>query len=98
NHSPLAKDIEGVVRYQTVYPTDPDNAEFDGVAELYFETRAEERRVGDERRSRESGPNREVAAQARKRGNKRLGDEEHRWSIGVEQVGKNVVEGETDGL
>ena len=37
-HSPLAKDIEGVVRYHTVYPTDPEHSEFDGLAELYFET------------------------------------------------------------
>ncbi len=37
NHMPIAREIDGVVRYTTVLPTDPENAEFDGVAELYFE-------------------------------------------------------------
>jgi len=37
NHTPIARDIEGVVRYGTVLPTEPDHAEFDGLAELYFE-------------------------------------------------------------
>jgi len=37
HHTPIARDIEGVVRYATVEPTDPDAAEFDGIAELYFE-------------------------------------------------------------
>jgi uncharacterized protein (TIGR02118 family) len=37
NHTPIAREIEGVVRYATVLPTDPENSEFDGVAELYFE-------------------------------------------------------------
>jgi len=36
-HTPIAREIEGVVRYTTVLPADPGNAEFDGVAELYFE-------------------------------------------------------------
>ncbi|WP_336359391.1 EthD domain-containing protein [Haladaptatus sp. ZSTT2] len=37
NHTPIAREIEGVVKYDTILPTDPENAEFDGVAELYFE-------------------------------------------------------------
>lgn len=37
NHTPIAREIEGVVRYATVEPTDSDSAEFDGIAELYFE-------------------------------------------------------------
>ena len=36
-HTPIAREIEGVVRYHTVLPVDPDAAEFDGIAELYFE-------------------------------------------------------------
>jgi len=36
-HTPIARGIDGVVRYQQVLPTDPAHAEFDGVAELYFE-------------------------------------------------------------
>ncbi len=37
-HVPLAREIPGVVRYARVVPTDPERAEFDGVAELYFES------------------------------------------------------------
>ncbi|MFC6732782.1 MULTISPECIES: EthD domain-containing protein [unclassified Haladaptatus] len=37
NHTPIAREIEGVVKYDTILPTDPENAEFDGVAELYFD-------------------------------------------------------------
>lgn len=36
-HTPIAKEIEGVVRYQQVLPTDPERAEFDGIAELGFD-------------------------------------------------------------
>jgi uncharacterized protein (TIGR02118 family) len=36
-HVPLAREIPGVVRYTRVVPTDPSHAEFDGIAELYFE-------------------------------------------------------------
>jgi uncharacterized protein (TIGR02118 family) len=36
-HVPLAKEIPGVVRYVRVVPTKPEHAEFDGIAELYFE-------------------------------------------------------------
>ncbi len=36
-HTPIAKEIEGVVRYCQVVPTNPEYAEFDGIAELYFE-------------------------------------------------------------
>ncbi|AGN00449.1 ethyl tert-butyl ether degradation EthD [Salinarchaeum sp. Harcht-Bsk1] len=37
NHTPIAREIEGVVKYDTVVPTDPASTAFDGVAELYFE-------------------------------------------------------------
>ena len=35
-HTPIAREIEGVVKYTTVIPVDPAAAEFDGIAELYF--------------------------------------------------------------
>jgi uncharacterized protein (TIGR02118 family) len=35
-HTPIARDIDGVVRYQQVLPVDPETAEFDGLAELGF--------------------------------------------------------------
>ena len=37
NHTPIAREITGVVKYDTVVPTAPDDQPFDGVAELYFE-------------------------------------------------------------
>jgi len=37
NHTPIAREIEGVVKYNTVLPTEPAHAEFDGIAQLYFE-------------------------------------------------------------
>jgi len=37
NHTPIAREIEGVVKYDTVVPSDPAASAFDGVAELYFE-------------------------------------------------------------
>lgn len=37
-HVPLAREIPGVVRYTRVVPADPSTAEFDGVAELSFES------------------------------------------------------------
>ncbi len=36
NHTPIAREITGVVKYDTIVPTDPDGQPFDGVAELYF--------------------------------------------------------------
>ncbi|WP_290816276.1 EthD domain-containing protein [Halovivax sp.] len=37
NHTPIAREITGVVKYDTIVPTDPANQSFDGVAELYFD-------------------------------------------------------------
>ena len=37
NHTPIAREITGVVKYDTVVATTPDDQPFDGVAELYFE-------------------------------------------------------------
>ncbi|WP_247728621.1 EthD family reductase [Halovivax limisalsi] len=36
NHTPIAREITGVVKYDTVVPTDPAAQPFDGIAELYF--------------------------------------------------------------
>ena len=35
NHTPVARDIEGIVQCNQALPSDPENAEFDGAAELY---------------------------------------------------------------
>jgi len=91
NHSPLAKDIEGVVRYQTVYPTDPENAEFDGVAELYFETLDDLHEALGSEGSRDYDPTKDVAAQAREDVNNFLAIEERPRFIGEETLQKNDV-------
>ena len=86
NHSPLAKDIEGVVRYHTVYPADPENAEFDGVAELYFETLEDLHEALGSEGSRDYDPSKEVAAKAREDVNNFLAIDERPRLIGQEQV------------
>ena len=98
NHSPLAKDIEGVVRYQTVYPTDPENAEFDGVAELYFETLEDLHEALGSEGSRDYDPTREVAAEAREDVNNFLDVDQRPRFIGEEKVWKDEVSGNTNGL
>ncbi|MFC6724700.1 EthD domain-containing protein, partial [Halobium palmae] len=37
DHTPIAREIEGVVKYDAILPVDAPHAEFDGIAELYFE-------------------------------------------------------------
>jgi uncharacterized protein (TIGR02118 family) len=89
NHSPLAKDIEGVVRYHTVYPTDPENAEFDGVAELYFETLGDLHAALGSPGSRDYDPTREVAAKAREDVDNFLAIDKRPRLIGQERVVKD---------
>ncbi|WP_435332734.1 EthD domain-containing protein [Haloarchaeobius sp. TZWWS8] len=91
NHSPLAKDIEGVVRYQTVYPSDPENSEFDGVAELYFETLDDLHEALGSEGSRDYDPTREVAAAAREDVDNFLAIEKRPRFIGQERLVKNEV-------
>jgi uncharacterized protein (TIGR02118 family) len=97
-HSPLAKDIEGVVRYHTVYPTDPEHSEFDGLAELYFETLDDLHEALGSEGSRDYDPTREVAAAAREDVNNFLAIDERPRFIGEETVWKDEVDGDTDGL
>ena len=92
NHSPLAKDIEGVVRYQTVYPTDPENAEFDGVAELYFQMLEDLHEALGSEGSRDYDPTREVAAAAREDVDNFLDVDQRPRFIGREKVWKNEAE------
>jgi uncharacterized protein (TIGR02118 family) len=96
NHSPLATDIEGVVRYQTVYPTDHENAEFDGVAELYFETLDDLHEALGSEGNRDYDPTRDVAAQAREDVNNFLDVERRPRFIGEEKLWKNEA-GDVEG-
>jgi uncharacterized protein (TIGR02118 family) len=97
-HTPVARDIEGVVRYHTVVPTDPGNAEFDGIAELYFETLDDLHAALGSPGSRDYDPDREVAAQARADVDEFLDVDRRPRFIGEEVVQKDGVGGDTDGL
>jgi uncharacterized protein (TIGR02118 family) len=88
-HSPLAATIEGVVRYHTVYPVDPAQSAFDGVAELYFETLEDLHDALGSPGSRDYDPTKEVAAQAREDVDNFLAIEERPRFIGRERVWKD---------
>ncbi|WP_049912427.1 EthD domain-containing protein [Natrialba hulunbeirensis] len=98
NHTPIAKEIEGVVRYQQVLPTDPENAEFDGIAELYFETLEELHAALGSPGSRDYDPTKDVAAEARRDVNNFLAIDERPRLIGEEIVQKDEVDSNTNGL
>jgi len=97
-HTPIAKDIEGVVRYHQVVPTDPENAEFDGIAELYFENLDDLHAALGSPGSRDYDPTREVAASAREDVDNFLAIDERPRFIGEETVQTDAVDGDTDGL
>lgn len=97
-HTPIAREIEGVVRYHQVLPVDPEAAEFDGVAELYFEELdALYDALGSEG-SRDYDPEQSVAAQARDDVDNFLDIERRPRLIGEETVELDTVDGDTDGL
>jgi uncharacterized protein (TIGR02118 family) len=98
NHTPIAREIEGVVRYHQVLPTDPENAEFDGLAELYFEDLDDLHAALGSPGSRDYDPTREVATKAREDVDNFLAVEQRPRFIGEEVVQKDEVDGDTDGL
>lgn len=93
-HTPLARDIEGVVRYHTVYPSDPESAEFDGVAELYFETLEDLHDALGSSGSRDYDPSKEVAAAAREDVDNFLAIEERPRFIGREVIQTDATDAE----
>ncbi len=97
-HTPIARDIEGVVRYTQVLPADPANAEFDGLAELYFESLDDLHTALGSPGSRDYDPTREVAAKAREDVDNFLAIDERPRFIGEETVQRDDVDGDTDGL
>jgi len=86
NHTPIAREIEGVVRYATVVPAAPEHAAFDGVAELYFEDLdALHDALGSEG-SRDYDPDRGMAKKAREDVNNFLAIDRRPRFIGREHV------------
>lgn len=98
NHTPIARDIEGVVKYSTVQPVTPEAAEFDGLAELYFDDLdALHDALGSEG-SRDYDPAKGKAKEAREDVDNFLDIEERPRFIGEVVVQKDDVDGDTDGL
>ena len=98
NHTPIAKEIEGVVRYQQVLPTQPENAEFDGLAELYFKDLEKLYRALGSEESRDYDAPGGKAREAREDVDNFLAIEERPRFIGEEIVQKDEVDSDTDGL
>ncbi|XVH31415.1 EthD domain-containing protein [Haloferacaceae archaeon DSL9] len=98
NHTPIAREIEGVVRYATVLPVDADAAEFDGIAELSFaDLDALYDALGGEG-SRDYDPAKGKAKEAREDVDNFLALEKRPRLIGEEIVEKDETGGDTDGL
>ncbi|MFB6105088.1 MAG: EthD family reductase [Halobacteriaceae archaeon] len=98
NHTPIARQIEGVVRYHTVLPVDPDAAEFDGIAELYFEDLDALYDALGSPGSRDYDPSKEMAARAREDVDNFLAIEDRPRFIGEEIVERDDTDGDTTGL
>jgi uncharacterized protein (TIGR02118 family) len=98
NHTPIASEIEGVVRYHTVLPVDAEAAEFDGIAELYFEELDALYDALGSPGSRDYDPSKEMAAQARGDVDNFLAVEERPRLIGEEIVEEDETDGATSGL
>ena len=98
DHTPIAREIEGVTRYQTVLPTDPENAEFDGIAELYFDDLDKLHDALGSEGSRDYDPDRGKAKEAREDVDNFLALEERPRFIGEETVQKDETDGDTTGL
>ena len=86
NHTPIAREIEGVLRYNTVLPSDPENAEFDGVAELYFESLSDLYAALGSEGSRDYDPAKGKAREAREDVDNFLAIDERPRFIGQEQL------------
>ena len=64
-HTPIAREIEGVVKYTTSLPVDPTESEFDGIVELYFTDLGELHDALGSEGSRDYDPERGTAREAR---------------------------------
>jgi uncharacterized protein (TIGR02118 family) len=98
NHTPIAREIEGVVKYSTVQSVTPEAAEFDGLAELYFDDLdALHDALGSEG-SRDYDPAKGKAKEAREDVDNFLDVEKRPRFIGEVKIQKDEVDGDTDGL
>lgn len=97
-HTPIAREIEGVVKYTTCLPVDPDESEFDGIAELYFENREALHDALGSEGSRDYDPEKGKAREAREDVDNFLAIEKRPRFIGEEVVETDETGGDTTGL
>jgi uncharacterized protein (TIGR02118 family) len=90
-HVPIAKEIPGVVKYKTTVPVDPENAEFDGIAELYFEDLDALRASLGEETSRDYDPDDPKAKAAREDVDNFLAIDERPRMVVEEKTQKDVT-------
>jgi uncharacterized protein (TIGR02118 family) len=91
NHVPIASEIPGVMRYKTTVPVDPENAEFDGIAGLYFEDLDALRAALGDENSRDYDPDHPKAKRAREDVENFLAVEKRPRMVVEETVQKNVT-------
>jgi len=97
-HADVAKQIEGVTRYQQVHAIDPETAPCDGLAELYFETFEELTAALGVEGERDFDPDLPKAAEARADANNFLEISERPKIVGEEVIERDEVNWDTDGL
>ncbi len=93
DHAPLARDVPGVVRHARVEPTDPVAAEFDGVAELYFEELGALRAALGGEGAGDHDPDDQAARAARERLEELVAVEDTPRFVGRETVQKDATGG-----
>ncbi|MFC4357843.1 EthD domain-containing protein [Halobium salinum] len=98
NHTPIAREIEAVVKYATVQPVTPEAAEFDGLAELYFEDLDALHAALGSDGNRDYDPAKGKAKEAREDVDNFLDIESRPRFIGEVVTQKDEVDGDTDGL
>jgi len=97
-HADIAKEMEGVIRYQQVHAIDPQTAPCDGLAELYFETFEELTAALGVEGERDFDPDLPRSARAREDAYNFLQIPDRPKIVGQEVVERNEVDWETEGL
>lgn len=97
-YATVVSQLDGAVRYRQVLPTEPKHAEFDGLAELYFETLESLYGALDSLGVRDGGSMTAVATETREELAPFPATAVQPRFIGEEIVQKDAVDGDTDGL
>ncbi|WP_255191972.1 EthD family reductase [Natronobeatus ordinarius] len=90
--------LKGLKQYRTVLPTTPESAEFDGIAELHFETVESLHDALGTEGTWNFSTHRETVADDRDDSGDFLQAETVQSIVGKEVIEKDEVDGETDGL